>query len=390
MPHLTEAQKLEFTVLAQAAAAGRQSSVISEGTWRGDNPRITADLFSLELAAKVSAQPGQQAKAFRQALRAAASRNRLSEKQRLRRDEAVARKRKADVSAKLDVSCLTGPGGPWAELCWWKQPESWLPALLSEEQILTGVRMMRWGTIPAAVDHLLQFVGMEREARRRFCFRTGAAIRKAATDSTWRARQRGPEQKLPDPPQQPKGPAAALAGDRGSWVGPSVGPAAIRERQAYRHQANLASAVSTKQRTEAAVAEAARVIATTAATQAQGSFDRVLLVKGGGGRSIAAAGSARDNLANFDKQARQEASGPGPRYRAGGHGVMRGSTGPATGSPTWSGFQKEYAKHDTQAYNAVTRGFFQRMVFNGAKIAGFGTTRQILLIVTAAGFNPPR
>ena len=149
---------------------------------------------------------------------------------------------------------------------------------------------------------------MEREARRRFCFRTGAAIRKAATDSTWRARQRGPEQKLPDPPQQPKGPAAALAGDRGSWVGPSVGSAAIRERQAYRHQANLTSAVLTKQRTEAAVAEAARVIATAAATQAQGSFDRVLLVRGGGGRLIAAAGAARDNLANFDKQALQEAS----------------------------------------------------------------------------------
>ena len=66
---------------------------------------------------------------------------------------------------------------------------------------------------------------------------------------------------------------------------------------------------------------------------------------------------------------------------------MNGSPGPVTGSPTWSDSQKEYAEHGTQAYNVVMRDFSQLMVFNGAKIAGFGTTRQRLFIVTAAGFN---
>ena len=175
MPQLSLQQKQEFTVLAQAAAGGTKPAII-EGAWSAITPRVTADLFSLEVAVNHAAQPGLQARAYRQAQRAEASRSKLSETQRSRRDATVALKRDAEVSARLDVDCMVGKGGAWADLCWWRNPRDWLPEL-SEDQQGTGARMMRWGAIPKSMEHLLIFVGMERDARRVFCNRTGAAIR---------------------------------------------------------------------------------------------------------------------------------------------------------------------------------------------------------------------
>ena len=118
LPQLLPKQKQEFMVLAQAAAGGHKPA-IAGGAWSAITPRVTADLFSLEVAVNHAAQPGVQARAYRQAQRAEASRTKLSETQRTRRDVAVARKRDAAVSAKLDVDCMVGKGGAWADLCWW-------------------------------------------------------------------------------------------------------------------------------------------------------------------------------------------------------------------------------------------------------------------------------
>ena len=156
-----------------------------------------------------------QARAYRQAQRAEVSRTKLSETQRTRRDAAVARKREAAVSDKLDVGCMVGKGGAWADLCWWRNPRDWLPEL-TEVQQATGARMMRWGSIPKSVDDLLIFVGMERDARRLFCNRTGAAIRKAATDATWTARKRGPKQEAQATP------AASSSARIGAQGGPGL------------------------------------------------------------------------------------------------------------------------------------------------------------------------
>ena len=109
-------------MLAQAAAGGLKPA-ITEGVWSANAPRVTSDLFSLEVAVNHAAQPGLQARAYRKAQRAEASRSKLTETQRSRRDEAVARKRDTEVSAKLDVACMIGKGGAWADLCWWRNSE---------------------------------------------------------------------------------------------------------------------------------------------------------------------------------------------------------------------------------------------------------------------------
>ena len=299
VPPITATQKLELIVLAQAAAGGTKPA-LSGGAWCSEVPRLSTNMFSLEVLRNQIRQPGMQAMDLRRKSRSAGLLARLSDSQRSKRLAAVSRKRAIEAMAALNVDCLVRSGAAWQNLCWWRKPSLWLPELSAEQQY-TSSRMLRWGMVPKSVDDILTFVGMERDARRLFCDQSGAAIRKAATDSMWTCRRRGPG-KEPDPPRPPpKQAPTPIPGDRGAWEGPSVGSQDLRDKQAEHHLTALQPALLAQQRAAALADNAARLALVAAAAPACGSFHRVTLTRRGGGIEIAASGSGPGSLDKFEK-----------------------------------------------------------------------------------------
>ena len=338
MPPVSEAAQQELNTLAQAASHSHLP-VFEAGLWKNDASFNDGHWHTNRMRNRDRREPGTAALAKRREDRIAKSRSRLSDKQRELRDAAIAKNRDKANAGDLDVSILAT--GPWASLCWWRKPEHWMPADLDIAQQGTARRMMRWGMIPRSFDHLLQFVGVTKEARRKFTGRIEIAVREAAASCVWAGRQHQRTDRTAtrsDTTQEAAtGPATPRSrpGDRGEWTGAPTGDR-LATQQLARMQSRLTAATADSEIATGPPAEAWRSAA------APGTFSRCgLRDSAAGGDIVAAAGGSNVELLNFQRQT-AKANGRGwatlPRWwdwsderhqRHGTrfHGIVRASDG---------------------------------------------------------------
>lgn len=149
--------------------------------------------------------------------------------------------------------------------------------------------MVRWGMVPLAFHEILQFVGLETEARRVFCARVSKSVREAATAAIWRARRHWskPDPKAPRHHAPPTDGPTAPRGDRGRWQGAHVGNMELRQEQEREHDRQM-QPKRDKMLADARERTAKERMTAAGSTPSEGSFTRVRRGQQAGGRVVAA------------------------------------------------------------------------------------------------------